>query len=142
MFLGEYEYKVDNKGRLPLPPKFRQELMGELVLTKGLEKCIVIYPAEEWHKVADTLSAKALPSSKVRTMNRAMFGTAFSLTLDGQGRIALPATLRNRVEIGDTAFVVGANNCVEVWNPTSWKVEKTAAEEQLWQIIESLEEQR
>jgi MraZ protein len=142
MFLGEYEYKVDNKGRLPLPPKFRQELMGELVLTKGLEKCIVIYPAEEWHKVADTLSAKALPSSKVRTMSRAMFGTAFSLTLDGQGRVALPATLRSRVEIGDTAFVVGANNCVEVWNPILWETEKAAAEEQLWQIIESLEEQR
>jgi MraZ protein len=142
MFLGEYEYKVDNKGRLPLPPKFRQELMGELVLTKGLEKCIVIYPAEEWHKVADTLSAKALPSSKVRTMSRAMFGTAFSLTLDGQGRVALPATLRSRVEIDDTAFVVGANNCVEVWNPILWETEKAAAEEQLWQIIESLEEQR
>jgi MraZ protein len=142
MFLGEYEYKVDNKGRLPLPPKFRQELMGELVLTKGLEKCIVIYPAEEWHKVADTLAAKALPSSKVRTMNRAMFGTAFSLSLDGQGRIALPAALRNHVEIGDTAYVVGANNCVEIWNPTLWKTEKAAAEEQLWQIIESLEEQR
>jgi MraZ protein len=142
MFLGEYEYKVDNKGRLPLPPKFRQELMGELVLTKGLEKCIVIYPAEEWHKVADTLSAKALPSSKVRTMSRAMFGTAFSLTLDGQGRVALPATLRSRVEISDTAFVVGANNCVEVWNPILWETEKAAAEEQLWQIIESLEEQR
>ena len=142
MFLGEYEYKVDNKGRLPLPPKFRQELMGELVLTKGLEKCIVIYTAEEWHKVADTLSAKALPSSKVRTMSRAMFGTAFSLTLDGQGRVALPATLRSRVEIGDTAFVVGANNCIEIWNPALWKTEKVAAEEQLWQIIESLEEQR
>ena len=142
MFLGEYEYKVDNKGRLPLPPKFRQELMGDLVLTKGLEKCIVIYPVEEWHKVADTLSEKALPSSKVRTMNRAMFGTAFSLTLDGQGRIALPSALRNRVEISDTAFVVGANNCVEVWNPNLWKTEKAAAEEQLWQIIESLEEQR
>ena len=142
MFLGEYEYKVDNKGRLPLPPKFRQELMGDLVLTKGLEKCIVVYPAEEWHKVADTLSAKALPSSKVRTMNRAMFGTAFSLTLDGQGRIALPAALRNVVAITDTAFVVGANNCVEIWNPTFWETEKAAAEEQLWQIIESLEEQR
>jgi MraZ protein len=116
--------------------------MGELVLTKGLEKCIVIYPAEEWLKVADTLSAKALPSSKVRTMNRAMFGTAFSLTLDGQGRIALPAALRNNVQISDSAYVVGANNCVEIWNPTLWETEKAVAEEQLWQIIESLEEQR
>jgi MraZ protein len=142
MFLGEYEYKVDNKGRLPLPPKFRQELRGELVLTKGLEKCIVIYPADEWHKVADTLSSKAVPSSKIRTMNRAMFGTAFSLALDGQGRVALPSLLRNGAAIGDTAIVVGANNCIEIWNPTFWDSEKTTAEEQLWQIIESLEEQR
>ena len=142
MFLGEYEYKVDNKGRLPLPPKFRQELRGELVLTKGLEKCIVVYPVEEWHKIADTLSARAVPSSKFRTMNRAMFGTAFSLSLDGQGRIALPSLLRNSAEIGDTAIVVGANNCIEIWNQILWDSEKTEAEEQLWQIIESLEEQR
>ena len=142
MFLGEYEYKVDNKGRLPLPPKFRQDLRGELVLTKGLEKCIVMYPAEEWRKVADTLSARAVPSSKFRTMNRAMFGTAFSLSLDGQGRIALPSLLRTVAEIGDSAIVVGANNCIEIWNPILWDSEKTAAEEQLWQIIESLEEQR
>jgi len=142
MFLGEYEYKVDNKGRLPLPPKFRQELRGELVLTKGLEKCIAIYTADEWHKIADTLSARAVPSSKIRTMNRAMFGTAFSLSLDGQGRIALPSLLRTGAEIGDTAIVVGANNRIEIWNPILWDSEKTAAEEQLWQIIESLEEQR
>jgi MraZ protein len=142
MFLGEYEYKVDNKGRLPLPPKFRQELRGELVLTKGLEKCIVIYPAEEWHKIADTLSARAVPSSKFRTMNRAMFGTAFNLSLDSQGRVALPSLLRNGAKIGDTAIVVGANNCIEIWNPIFWDSEKTTAEEQLWQIIESLEEQR
>jgi len=142
MFLGEYEYKVDNKGRLPLPPKFRQDLRGELVLTKGLEKCIVMYPAEEWRKVADTLSARAVPSSKFRTMNRAMFGTAFSLSLDGQGRIALPSLLRTGAEIGDSAIVVGANNCIEIWNPILWDSEKTTAEEQLWQIIESLEEQR
>ncbi len=142
MFLGEYEYKVDNKGRLPLPPKFRQELRGELVLTKGLEKCIVIYTAEEWHKIADTLSARAVPSSKFRTMNRAMFGKAFSLSLDAQGRIALPSLLRNSSEIGDIAIVVGANNCIEIWNPILWDSEKTVAEEQLWQIIESLEEQR
>jgi len=142
MFLGEYEYKVDNKGRLPLPPKFRRELVGELMLTKGAEKCIVIYPAAEWHKLADTLAAKIVSPSKVRKLNRAIFGAAFSLSLDGQGRIALPATLRQYAELGDTAFVVGANNCIEVWSPASWNSEKISAEEQVWQIIESLEAQQ
>ncbi len=139
MFLGEYEYKVDGKGRLPLPPKFRAELGAELMLTKGAEKCIVVYPAAEWRKLADTLAPKAVPSSKLRKLNRSIFGTAFSLSIDGQGRIALPAVLRQYAEISDTAIVVGLNNYIEIWNPSLWEAEKSATEEQVWQIIESLE---
>ena len=141
MFLGEYEYKVDSKGRLPLPPKFRQELGAELIITKGVEKYIILYPATEWHKVADSLVSRKVTSSKMRKLNRYMFGSAFNLILDGQGRIALPPTLRRYAEIEDKAVIVGANNCIELWNPTLWNAEKLSAEEQVWQIIESLEEQ-
>lgn len=141
MFLGEYEYKVDNKGRLPLPPKFRQELGGELMVTRGAEKCIVLYTAAEWHKLADQLAARTVSPSKLRRLNRVLFGAAFSLTLDGQGRIALPQPLRQYAQIEDTAVIVGANNCVEIWNPDLWNTEKASAEEQAWQIIESLEGQ-
>jgi MraZ protein len=141
MFLGEYEYKVDSKGRLPLPPKFRQEMGAELILTKGAEKCITLYPATEWHKVADSLVSKKVTSSKMRKLNRYMFGSAFNLTLDGQGRIALPSALRRYAEIEDEAVIVGTNNCVELWSPTLWNTEKLSADEQVWQIMESLEEQ-
>ncbi len=139
MFLGEYEYKVDSKGRLPLPPKFRQELGTELMLTRGAEKCIAIYPVAEWRKLAETLAARAVSPSKLRKLNRIIFGAAFSLSLDGQGRIALPAALRNYAEIGDTATIVGLNKYIEIWNPNLWKTEKAATEEQVWQIIESFE---
>jgi MraZ protein len=142
MFLGEYEYKVDSKGRLPLPPKFRQELGAGLILTRGAERCIVIYPTDEWHKLADTLAARIVSPSKLRKLNRIIFGEAFSLTLDGQGRIALPSTLRRYTGIEDVATIVGSNNCIELWNPTLWSSEKTSAEEQVWQIIESLEDQQ
>jgi MraZ protein len=141
MFLGEYEYKIDSKGRLPLPPKFRQELGAELILTKGAEKCIMLYPATEWHKLADSLVSRKVTSSKMRKLNRYMFGSAFNLTLDGQGRIALPSTLRRYAEIEDAATIVGTNNCIELWSPTLWNTEKLSADEQVWQIIESIEEQ-
>jgi len=140
MFLGEYEYKIDIKGRLPLPPKFRQEFRDGLVLTKGAEPCITIYHPAQWHKLADTLAARTVTPSKLRKLNRAMFGNAFSLALDGQGRIALPPSLRRYAEIEDEAMIVGANSCIEVWSPRLWNDEKTGAEEQVWQIIESLEE--
>lgn len=142
MFLGEYEYRVDSKGRLPLPPKFRRELRDGLILTRGAETCIVVYPVAEWHKLADTLAARTVTPSKLRKLNRIIFGAAFSLTLDGQGRIALPSSLRRYAEIDDVATIVGANNCIELWSPTLWNSEKVSAEEQVWQIIESLEEQQ
>ena len=142
MFLGEYEYRVDVKGRVPLPPKYREKLKDGLVLTAGPEKCIVAYSSAEWEKLASNLTGGSIVPSKLRRLNRAVFASAYSLEADGQGRIALPSILRNRAEIGDTAVVVGANNCIEIWNPASWNSEKPSAEEQLWQIIESLEEQR
>ena len=140
MFLGEYEYKVDSKGRLPLPPKFRQEFGDGLILTQGPEKCIVAYRVDEWQKLAE--KAKTVPSYKVRTFNRGFFGMAFSLTIDGQGRIALPSHLRRYAQIDDVATIIGNNNYVEIWNPDLWNAERISIEQQMWQIMESLEEQQ
>jgi len=142
MFLGEYEYRIDNKGRLPLPPKFRQELRDGLVLTRGAEEFIALYPSSEWQKLADSLASRNMTPSKLRKLNRIIFGAAFSLTLDGQGRIALPSSLREYAQIIDAATIIGANNCIELWNPNQWNSEKVSAEEQAWQIIESLESQQ
>lgn len=142
MLLGEYEYKVDSKGRLPLPPKFRQEFINGLVLTRGLEPCVVIYTPEEFKKLADRLSNQTVTKSKMRSLNRFMFGSAFDQTLDGQGRIALPQSLRSYAQIEDTAIIVGSNKCIELWNPELWNKQRIDAEEQAWQIIESLEGQQ
>lgn len=139
MFFEEYEYKVDAKGRIPLPPKFRHEFREGVILTRGAEKCISVYPIAEWGRLANSLAAQALTPSKLRRLNRIIFGAAFSLMLDAQGRVALPTPLRQYAEIGDTAIIVGANTCMEIWDKKLWNIEKKSAEEQLWQIIESLE---
>jgi MraZ protein len=77
--------------------------------------------------------------SKMRRLARAIFATAFSLTMDGQGRIALPVPLRHHAQIGDEAVVVGTNATLEIWNKEFWAEEKAISQEQAWQIIEGLE---
>jgi len=140
MFFGEFEYKIDEKGRVPIPPKFRRELGKEgVILASGVEKCINAYPLSEWKKLADTLTAGPIPRTKLRRLNRAIFATAFSVNTDGQGRIALPVPLREHAEIVSEVVIAGANNYFELWNKVLWEEEKAASQEQAWQIIESLE---
>ncbi len=139
MFFGEFEYKIDEKGRVPIPPKFRGELKLGMVLTPGIEKCIIAYPLSEWKKIATSLTSGSVTPSKLRSLNRAIFATAFSLNIDGQGRIALPAPLREHAEIVDEVIIAGANTYLELWNNVYWEEEKASSREQAWQIIESLE---
>lgn len=140
MFYGEYPYKVDEKGRVPLPPKFRRELKGGMILTKGMEKCITVYSPEEWKRVSERLAARAVSPASSRKLTRSLFGSAFSASFDGQGRIVLPYYLREYAGIGDAAVVVGVNNAIELWGEDEWRTEKTSADEQAAKIIESLEE--
>ena len=139
MFFGEFEYKIDEKGRVPIPPKFRKELKDGVVLTQGVEQCITAYALSEWKKLAATLTTGSVTRSKLRRLNRAIFATAFSLNIDGQGRIALPIPLRQYAGIEDEVVIAGANNYLELWNKEQWEAEKAISQEQTWQIIESLE---
>ncbi|MFA5317695.1 MAG: division/cell wall cluster transcriptional repressor MraZ [Dehalococcoidales bacterium] len=140
MFLGEFEYKVDEKGRVPVPPKFRAELKTGVVLAAGLESCITAYTIPEWKKISQGLTS-AIPSrSKLRRLNRALFASAYNISLDGQGRIALPVSLRLRAGIEEEVIIIGANNYFELWDRQHWEEEKSLALEQAWQITESLED--
>ena len=142
MFFGEFEYKIDEKGRVPIPPRFRRYLKDGVILTVGAEMCITVYPVAEWKKLAESLTSSSVIRSKLRRLKRAMFATAFNLNMDGQGRIALPTSLRQYAEIVDEVVIAGANNYLELWNKVYWDEEKAVSQEQAWQIIESLERQQ
>jgi len=139
MFYGEFDYKIDEKGRVPLPPKFRNALKDGVVLTPGAEKCITVYTVPEWRKLSTSLTNSPISRSKMRKLSRALFATAFSTRIDNQGRIALPAPLREHAEIVDEVVVAGSNTYLEIWNKILWEEEKEKSQEQAWQIIESLE---
>jgi MraZ protein len=139
MFYGEYDYKIDEKGRVAIPPRFRRELKDGVVLSPGVEKCINMYPLSEWRKLATSLTSSPLTQNKMRRLKRAIFSTAFNVAIDGQGRVALPIPLREHAEIQEDVVVTGANNYLEIWNQVLWEEEKAISQEQAWQIIESLE---
>ncbi len=140
VFLGEFEYRIDEKGRVPIPPKFKGELKEGVVLMPGVERCILLYTWAEWKKLAAQLTTGSVTRSKLRKLNRAIFATAFRLEIDGQHRIALPVPLLEYAEFEDEVVVVGANNYLELWNKEQWEAEKAISQEQAWQIIESLEQ--
>ncbi len=139
MFYGEYDYKIDEKGRVAIPPRFRRELKDGVVLSPGVEKCINMYPLSEWRKLATALTSSPLTPNKMRRLKRAIFSTAFNVDIDGQGRVALPIPLREHAEIQEDVVVTGANNYLDIWNQVLWEEEKAISQEQAWQIIESLE---
>jgi MraZ protein len=139
MFLGEYDYKIDEKGRVPLPPKFRAEFRDGIVLATGAENCILAYSPAQWKILAENLITGPVLSSKMRKLNRALFATAFHLNLDGQGRIALPMPLRQYAGITSDVVIAGANIYLEIWDKQAWELEKAESQAQSWQIIETME---
>jgi MraZ protein len=139
MFYGEYDYKIDEKGRVPVPPRFRGALKDGVVLTPGAEKCITAYTPTEWRKISAKLTSTSLTRSKMRKLSRAIFATAFSTRIDNQGRIPIPAPLREHAGINEDVVIAGANSYLEIWAKALWDEEKRLSQEQAWQIIESLE---
>jgi len=140
MFYGEFDYKLDEKGRVNIPPKARAHFKEGIVLAPGPEKCIIAYTVAEWKKLAAELTGNAAaPTLKIRRLNRAIFATAFSTQVDNQGRVALPVPLRDYAAIGEDVVVAGANTYLEIWSKDLWEEEKAVSQEQVWQIIESLE---
>jgi MraZ protein len=139
MFLGNYEYKIDHKSRIPFPPRFREELRVGMVMTQGPDKCVEVYPLPEWEKVSAARSG--LPRlSKTRRLNRFTFANAFPVDLDGQGRVAIPLSLRQYAEIGEALVVAGVNTFVEIWSRENWEKEQSLMASEAWHISESTED--
>jgi MraZ protein len=139
MFLGEFEYRIDDKGRMPFPPRFRSYFKDGVIVAPSPEKCLSVYTTAEWKNMADRLVAGGLSPSKLRKINRALFATAFHTSLDAQGRISLPMTLRQYAGLGEEIIVAGANNYIELWDKKAWDSEKNTDLSEAFQILESQE---
>lgn len=120
MFLGTHTPRLDDKGRLILPAKFRERLAGGLVVTRGQERCLYVFPMDEFVRVADDLRAAPVTSKAVRDYLRVFLSGASDEIPDKQGRVTIPTALRQYAGLDRDCTVIGAGSRVELWDTTAW----------------------
>ncbi|WP_125615607.1 division/cell wall cluster transcriptional repressor MraZ [Specibacter cremeus] len=120
MFLGTHSPRLDEKGRIILPAKFREELAGGLVLTRGQEHCIYIFSAREFEKVHEQMRSAPISNRQARDYIRVFLSGASDEVPDKQGRVTIPATLRAYAGLDRELAVIGAGNRAEIWDATAW----------------------
>ncbi len=123
MLKGAYRHRIDAKGRLPIPAAFRRSLgdhPGATVVVTLLDQCLAVYPPEEWARLEGQLAALPSFSKQVKALTRLLMSRAAECELDVQGRILLPAALREAAGLTRDAVVVGVLNRFEVWSPEAW----------------------
>jgi len=128
MFLGEYTHTIDDKGRLTIPAKFRGDMASGLVVTRGFEQNLMVFPLSGWQDLAERILSRPLTDESVRTFRRRVFSGAVALTPDRQGRIVLPAYLRNFAAIDGEVVVAGMYNYLEVWSVSYWQALRESVE--------------
>ena len=120
MFTGEYRHTVDDKGRLAVPSKFRAQLESGLVVSRWLDACLAIHTRTGWEALAEKVAGLAITDQAARLFSRFIFANAVDTNLDGQGRVLVPAYLREAIDLGGDAVVVGARDHAEIWAPARW----------------------
>lgn len=125
MFYGEYQHSIDRKGRLILPSKFRETAKNNFIekffVTRGLDKCLFMFSEEEWRSQESKFKAISFTKQEARTFNRLYFSGAVEVVADKQGRILLPAYLKDFALIKRDVVVVGVSNRIEIWSRDKWE---------------------
>jgi MraZ protein len=124
MPFGEYQYAVDDKGRVIVPPAFRDFVEDGMVVTRGMEGCLYVFPLGAWRRIESRLEELPLTDADARAFIRFFYSGAAKAKLDGAGRITLPATLRSFADVDATngsVVVAGAPNRLELWNEQRWQ---------------------
>jgi MraZ protein len=138
VFLGTHHPRLDDKGRLILPAKFRDQLAEGLVITKGQERCLYVWPTGEFGRITEQLRAAPLTSKSARDYLRMLYAGASDEVPDKQGRITVPPTLRSYAGLTRDCVVIGANARVEVWDATAWAAYEREQEQRFADLSEEV----
>ena len=138
MLIGEYIYTIDQKKRLSVPAKFRQELGKKAILTRGLDNCLVIYPLKEWQNLSKKL--ESLPAGQVdaRGFIRIMLSGAIDVGFDKLGRVLIPDHLKKYAFLKKNVALIGLSNKIEVWDETRWQGYKDKREKTVNEMAQQL----
>ncbi|MCM3717262.1 division/cell wall cluster transcriptional repressor MraZ [Fictibacillus phosphorivorans] len=138
MFMGEYQHSIDEKGRMIIPSKFREELGTEFILTRGLDQCVFGYPLSEWKVIEEKLKALPFTKKDARAFTRFFFSGAAECQLDKQGRVNIASPLRDYAKLEKDCVVIGVSNRIEIWSKSVWEEYFSKSEDSFGEIAESL----
>ncbi len=138
MFIGEYTHSIDAKKRLSLPSKVRSELGARVVVTRGLDQCLFVYPVKTWEVLAEKLGSMPIGEAGTRSFVRLMLAGAVDTEVDSQGRVLIPDYLKEYAGLSKEVIVAGLWNRLEVWDESKWKEYKVEAEGNSERIAEEL----
>jgi MraZ protein len=136
--MGEFQHTLDDKGRMIVPVKFREGLGTSFVVTRGLDKCLFVYPLAEWEMLEQKLKTLPMTRSDARSFVRFFFSGATECELDKQGRILIPVALREYANLTRDAIVLGVSNRVEIWSDEGWRDYSENAADSFAEIAEKL----
>ncbi|MDQ1288951.1 MAG: transcriptional regulator MraZ [Actinomycetota bacterium] len=129
MFLGTYTPRLDDKGRLIVPAKFREQLEAGVVVTRGQERCLYVFPLAEFERLTDQLRQAPVTSKQARDYLRVFLSGASDESVDKQGRVTIPPALRTYAGLDRDVAVIGAGQRVEIWDAGAWEVYLTEQEQ-------------
>jgi len=138
MFIGEYQHSIDIKKRLAVPSKFRGELGSKIVVTRGLDKCLFIYPLKVWEELAKKLGSLPVGEAGTRSFIRLMLAGATDVEIDKQGRILIPDYLKKYAGLKKNITIAGLYNRLEIWDEKKWNNYKSKTEKNADEIAEQL----
>ncbi|OEH93956.1 division/cell wall cluster transcriptional repressor MraZ [Bacillus solimangrovi] len=138
MFIGEFHHNIDQKGRLTIPVKFRDQLEGAFIVTRGLDQCLFGYPIEEWKVLEQKLKSLPLTKKDARMFTRFFFSGAAEVEIDKQGRINIPAPLREYATLEKECMVIGVSGRFEIWSKDRWHTYMEQSEGSFGDIAENL----
>jgi MraZ protein len=121
MFWGEFSHHLDDKGRLIIPARYRPHLSQGAVLTRGLDRNLVIYPHSSWQLVSERLNQMPITHPTARALRRLLFSGAVELSIDRQGRMLIPSYLRDYASLDGEVLIAGMETFLEIWEPTNWR---------------------
>lgn len=138
MFMGEYQHNIDPKGRLFMPARFREGLGDSFVVTKGLDGCLFVYPRPEWDALEQKLKSLPFTKGDARAFVRFFFSGAAICEVDKQGRILIPANLREFARLEKDVVVIGISSRVEIWSKVRWEEYNARAAKSYEEIAEKI----
>jgi len=138
VFIGEFQHNIDQKGRMAIPVKFRDELTNGAVVTRGIDKCLFIFTKSEWNALAEKISKLPLVQSNSRAFARLMFAGAIDVEIDKQGRVLVSDYLRKYAGLSKQVVVAGVFNRLEVWDEKKWSKYQLTSEKDSNEIAEGL----